>query len=282
MAVPFSKLGDEDYTAYFFRHVSSMLYKRGLYFSRDIKAWIFLYVIPVAIFFIGLCLCAFSSYRTPTPKKILTTTMYNTDIKTNHLPTQYSSGTYSCVDGTVQSLTGVPTHWWTFYLKYLNVSEIGPYSPLPNFCTNITSQPDLANGLAGASNFPVIPQPAVSSIYSMSLDLFNARTKYQASQIGAYNFFSISSWNETAALNGLEYATKGSYSVDYFVHANYTAKHAGPLYQSMLADSIVKTLNPGASVRVSMQALPQTGKEKAIQQGKGHFKTKTKFCNIDL
>ena len=90
--------------------------------------------------------------------------------------------------------------------------------------------------LLGAKSLPVTPQPGVSSIKSMSYNLFQSRTKYQASQVGAYSFFNIESSNGTDSVNSLNYKMKGNYSVEYFVHANYTAKHAGPLYQAMLVD----------------------------------------------
>jgi len=52
--------------------------------------------------------------------------------------------------------------------------------------------------------------------------------------------------------------------VDYVVHANYTALHAGPLYAAIVGDAVVKTVNPAASVRTTLFPLPLTAAQNTV------------------
>lgn len=90
----------------------------------------------------------------------------------------------------------------------------------------------------------------------MSQSIYDAKTKYEASQIGALSFLEI----KTKEVSGL-----GEYmKVNYAVHSNYSAVFGAPLMQKLVVDGIVRDIDPTASVKASIYPLPLTGKQNTI------------------
>jgi ATP-binding cassette, subfamily A (ABC1), member 3 len=101
---------------------------------------------------------------------------------------------------------------------------------------------------SGSTNFPLLASPA-TDILGMSKYILERRKDYAASQIGAFSFYDI----------GLSAKTPSSIArASYVIHGNYSALFSGPLYASILADTVVKSINPKASVTVSINPLPFT------------------------
>lgn len=146
----------------------------------------------------------------------------------------------------------------------------------PTDPTNIAlfkTQNHIMSGLSDNANFPLSTiKPSVEydfhtsttttfqnmwTIANISQAIFDARTNYEASQIGALSFLQIDSTGSTPTI---DYT-----SVKYLVHANYSAVFAGPLMQKLVLEGVVKDINPQASVKAYIFPLPLTGKENTIR-----------------
>ena len=68
----FKKLDDEDQCGYFGRHLGAMIYKRMLYFVRDLRSWTFQYILPVIFLLIGMLVMKYTSLVTIQPNVTLT------------------------------------------------------------------------------------------------------------------------------------------------------------------------------------------------------------------
>jgi ATP-binding cassette, subfamily A (ABC1), member 3 len=107
---------------------------------------------------------------------------------------------------------------------------------------------------SGVTKFPARGDQSITSIYAMSRYILRSRLDFSASQIGAFSFYSLG------------FSSKSPTSVSsatYVIHGNYSALHAGPLYASILADTVVKTIDSKASVTVNIFPLPSTYTQKA-------------------
>jgi hypothetical protein len=121
-------------------------------------------------------------------------------------------------------------------------------NPTEDTCYNVTGQHDLMNSIDEFANFPTIEYDA-TTIEEMSELIFRYRKDvYRASQIGAA---SILVNNITSELS-------------YLLHGNYSAVHAGPLYQALMADAFTASIDSDATVSVSLHPLPQTGQETSL------------------
>ena len=129
----------------------------------------------------------------------------------------------------------------------------------PQQCKNITAntQATLMSklGSSGATQFPAIGVPGSTSIFAMSQYILGNRNVYAASQIGAFSIDSLTFSSRTPSSVA---------SASYVIHGNYSALHSGPLYASIMADTIVKTINPAASISISLFPLPSTYVEKSF------------------
>ena len=52
--IDFDRIGEEERVKYFLLHLRAMIRKRYLYFIRDLRSWIFIYVVPVIFVLIGM------------------------------------------------------------------------------------------------------------------------------------------------------------------------------------------------------------------------------------
>ena len=125
-------------------------------------------------------------------------------------------------------------------------------------CSNVTagSQRTLMTSLAssGIFNYPATGDVAATSIFTMSQFILSRREDFAASQIGAYS------------INSLGFSLKNPKSVSslsYVIHGNYSALHSGPLYASIMADTVLKTIHPAASITVNLFPLPTTYAQRA-------------------
>ena len=87
------------------------------------------------------------------------------------------------------------------------------------------------NNLAGSgiTKYPAKGGSEIN-ILQMSQYLLDHRTDFEASQIGAYS------------IQNVGFSSKKATSVNrasYVIHGNFSALHAGPLYCSIMADTIV-------------------------------------------
>jgi len=175
---------------------------------------------------------------------------------------------------TLDAAISANSEWYT-YLQDDGTSDPLTQADIDNFKT----PKDIMGSLSDNANFPLStlnPDTTYNVIYSnaqvtnaqvtfndmwtianMSQAIFDAKTDYEASQIGAISFLQISS---TGASPSVDYT-----SVKYLVHANYSAVFAGPLMQKIVIDGIVKDINPKASVKAYIYPLPLTGKENTIR-----------------
>lgn len=141
-----------------------------------------------------------------------------------------------------------------------------PYNANRTYCSNGNCQTMPANmqlaimsQVDDASNLPVIPE-YVDSMYNMSYNLLYPAQHFKASVFGAVSFIN-------------EYSDgQGNRTLEYVVHGNYTAVHAGPLFSALVAEGALRTLDPSASLQVRIYPLPSTAAEKTTLS---NFQTST-------
>lgn len=54
------------------------------------------------------------------------------------------------------------------------------------------------------------------------------------------------------------------HNLEYFVHGNYTAAHAGPLYSALYVDAVVRTYDPSFSIKTTLHPLPYTAVQEEV------------------
>lgn len=234
-ATPFSKLDEDAVVAYFIKHMYAMFSKRLLYFTRDTRAWIFQYVVPVLFVLIGMLIMRFTYPDTYMPPITYTAHgIYNTGISNKFFPTSFSNNPTFCMFGYCNPVAGPSGH----------------HNPL-------LSTSGIMNSIPSSGSFPMHDGTEITSIQNTSYYLYNHKTDYAASQISAVTFSMIS--NSTSA-NGNSYT-----QVQYYLHANYTALHSGPLMSTLVAQGIVGSLSSGsATVTITNYPLPTTTNQNNI------------------
>jgi hypothetical protein len=110
------------------------------------------------------------------------------------------------------------------------------------------------DSIPNSGKYPVIANTTVNSIYGMSAFLYSGRAKYEAAQFGAVSFLNDSFLNRNGTID----------SVTYVIHANYTGVHSSPLFAAIFSAGLTRSINPSASVTVSIHPLPRTQKEDVI------------------
>lgn len=134
-----------------------------------------------------------------------------------------------------------------------------PYSSGSTFCTNkcfqVSNQDSIMNSIPYASNFPIYKGEKFTTIYNTSSYLLSKMNSFEASQIGAVSF--VSSGSQIFLNESLNYIT-------YVVHANYSALHGAPLVNTIVSSAILKTIDPTASLSVSLFPLPLTAAQTTV------------------
>ena len=155
------------------------------------------------------------------PSLQLNTNLYNTKIGTNNFPTVYNKNNLYC------------------------------YTPLPTGsiqqCSTYNTQTLYMNNIPSNTNFPLIPDTTGNSINTMSEYIYTHRNDYTASQIGSISIYDATNFPGT--LNS---------KFQYFIHANYSAIHSTPIYQSLMAQAVVATLDNTITIATSIHPLPYT------------------------
>ena len=223
---PAGKIDEANYLAYFVKHFCALFIKRMLYFFRDWKSWIFLYIVPFLFLLCGLLVMYYTVSNNNQPVKKLDIRNYNPDISNNYLPTPYNSGPTFCAQ---------PAFGKTI-------------------CGNVSGQSDFMNSISNSAKYPVIANSSAHSIGDISSSLYSGRAKYAAAQYGAFSFVTDSFANTNGSLDLIEYV----------IHANYTAIHAAPVFHMVASNAIARYLNPSSTVQVSLHPLPYTQEESVV------------------
>jgi len=239
-AVPFDKIGDDNVFAMFLQHMVAMLKKRFLYFRRDIKAWCFQLFVPIFFVIIGVIVQVVTSSIDSQPEIILSTSVYNKGISSNNLPLPYSNRSfatdYVASNGLNAVPTAVPVYNQQAFLQYASGSK-----NFPLLAVNYVNK-RAPNATTKASS--------VQQFGDVSQFLYDNKKKYQATMYGAYYFTALSQ----GSLGGLT-------QLSYYLYTNYTAVHGGPVFSSLLADTLVKSYDPSYSVKTRLHPLSLTNQE---------------------
>ena len=233
--IEFKKLGDEQGVEFFNRHFVAMMTKRAFYFSRDTKSWVLQFVVPAVFVCLGLTIVMFNEIRPNQPAKLMTPLSYNEEVSSAsvRLPFPYTEGTSFCS--------------WT---------------DCPNFGTvkDINYQEELMSKVSYANSAPMIGVSNSYSIQNMSYYLHNNRKNYEASTFGAVSIGMLDS-----DTNDTTYAMTSSTSAirrfQYAIHANYTATHAGHVFNTLTAEAVLRSYRSDATLSMYLHPLPKTYQE---------------------
>jgi ABC-type multidrug transport system ATPase subunit len=120
-----------------------------------------------------------------------------------------------------------------------------------NVCNNIDGQDDIMQQMPNQGQLPIESQTDATTMYNVSDFLLRRRNDYAAARFGAVSFSTIS------------YLPSGALSyVEYNIHSNFTGVHAGPVTSALVAEAVLKSINPNASVVTRIHPLPETPGEK--------------------
>ena len=216
----FRRLGEEQQFWFFVRHMHAMIMKRALYFSRDKKAWVFMYGFPFFLVLIGMIVQLVTNFTVNQPSLTINTSLYNGGISSNFLPSAYNDASTYCISP-------------QFLDNYSN-------------CSKVSQQPKIVSGIPSSNNYPTTPITTAVNITDMSNFIWKNRNKYQASQFGAFSLY-----NDTIVDGKISF-------LQYLVHANYSAVFGMPLFQTLMAQGVLRSVAPSASLQLSLQPLPYT------------------------
>jgi ATP-binding cassette subfamily A (ABC1) protein 3 len=231
--VPFEKIPPEEQLLYFVQHVKALLKKRALYFVRDKKAQIFLFLIPFMFLLGGLFIMANTYPSTFEPWKRTSIELYNSKMKTNVLPTPYLNPAAYAFDLERFSFNG-------------DITTL-PGGSSTRTSVDISNAQSVLSAIPGGSNFPLRDasngnNPTTPA--DMTAYLSANKDDFEAMVVGAYSMT-----NDAAK------------SVRFTLASNYTCTYGVPVMQQLMADATVKTLNPGVSISTALYPLPETKRQ---------------------
>jgi len=238
--VNFEKNSADDQVLYFFQHMRALLKKRALYFIRDKKAQIFLFLIPFFFLWGGLIIMANTYPSKYEPLKKTSIDIYNTKLSVNRMPTPFAN----------------PSEY-SYKVEMINQGKIS-YLPGASFSRSgnaVTAAQQVLDAIADKANFPLLgyvdTAANANNVYTtqsnMTNFLMSHKNDYEAMMVGAYCM-----------------TNTADKSVQFTVSTNYTALFGVPIYQQILADATVKSMNPAASISTSFYPLPETGRQDAL------------------
>ena len=201
--------------------MEAMLLKRLLYFSRDRKAWVFIYLVPLGLVLLGMIVQYSTSGLVNPPALTINRALYNGGIGTSFLPTHYNDGNHYCISP-----------------EYSTFQQCYTFNDQSKFVTNIHE----------SSQFPVVADTTSISILNTSNLIYNDRNSYKASQIGAYSILTATNFT----------GTSNTESLSYLIHSNYSALHGAPLYQLLMAQSVVASVSPTSTIAMSLKPFGYT------------------------
>lgn len=239
----FKKINEDNQYAYFFQHIYAMITKRRLYFVRDTKAWIYQYFVPILFVLTGSLITYFTfPYQYQPPLSYDVHSIYNQGIDTFIMPTPYTSNSSVCQTN--------------YFMQ-----------PPIEFCRNAVSplslsqewnQSGIMNSVPDNENLPLHSGENMNTILDMSTYLQNSRNDFKASHFGAISFNAI---YETA--NTLD-PNKNDITINYNIHANYSALHAGPIFNNILVSGVLRKINPDATLKTGLYVFPLTTRQETI------------------
>mmetsp|Transcript_30098 Transcript_30098/g.30579 ORF Transcript_30098/g.30579 Transcript_30098/m.30579 type:complete len:1840 (-) Transcript_30098:237-5756(-) len=226
--VPFQKVSDDNILEMFRVHFKVMLLKRFLYFKRDWKAWAFQFFIPIIFVLIGVIIQVISNEITGQPTMTLNIDVYNTDINSNYLPLPYTNRSQ---------------------FSYFDIEDIS------NPISTVGDQDYLMSFTKDATDLPIIPitrsnNSQYQTPQDMSYYLLDHREDFEASKFGAYSI-------GKTERNG----TNGIFNLRYFLHGNYTAIHAGPIFSNVMANTLVRSYDTVYSITTRLNPFDLTKAE---------------------
>ena len=243
IAPAFEKINYEHVFTMFWRHITSLLWKRWIYFHRDTKAWILQFLAPVLFLTVGVIVMVFAPFTTDQPLQEISLKLYNDDVgdESESMPTPFSAGTRFCTTP--------------------NVTADG--EELCQAYTDVSGQAAVMDECSEADKMPPEAKD-FDTVERMSRYLFNSREDYEASRYGAVSFEAITSDNNASSvLSG----------VQYIVHSNFTGVHAAPLFQSLVADAAIRSIaaavgsDTSYTISLSVHPLPTTKREDEFTTG---------------
>ena len=232
------KIPENHHFEYFFKHVRALFIKRALYFIRDVKAQMFTFVVPIFFLTIGLIIMSITYPATFQPLRNINASMYNTKVMTNVLPTPYvnpADYSYQVVQGIIFGGPG-------------SVAPGGPTVVHRHGAGVMSAAQDVLNAMS--SNFPLINtingdgSPYTTTPLNMTDYLLNHKNDYEAMIVGTYTMLN----------------TKTKQTV-FSVSTNYTAVFALPVYQQVMVDATVRSLDSSASVSTNIYPFPETKRQ---------------------
>jgi ATP-binding cassette, subfamily A (ABC1), member 3 len=131
-----------------------------------------------------------------------------------------------------------------------------PFSDGPFFCWDpscssfapVSNQSDIMSYLIDKENYPLQPLSSAISIGNVSDFIYRTRNDYEASRYGAFSLADISSGSNNQG-------------IAYVVHANYTAVHGGPLFNTLMAETFIRSIDPTITVTSNLHPFPDTQQE---------------------
>ena len=218
----FAKIDDQPLKL-FSQHIRAMVMKRYLYFSRDVKTWIYQFLLPVLFVLAGVLILLLIKFGNHEPSLTLSTSLYNVGISVDDLPFPYADNTDVCIQ----------TTW--------------DYSPTCG-TVNAGLQDRVMNDLTGTpSNYPILSLPNAVFIENVSNALLYD-FHYRSSVFGAVTM-----------VQNMTYGNKTDFR--YIIHANFTAAYGAPLFNKLVAEGYIKTIDPSVTVTSRIYPLPYTGVE---------------------
>ena len=232
----FEKIPEDNQYEYFIQHMKALFIKRGLYFIRDRKAWVFTFLVPFVFLLVGLIIMANTYPSTYDPSKIMATTMYNPKVSSaSRLPTPF-------VNERELSYTQCSVNFPAFCAA--------AYSTVRSD-SNVAASLDIIGNFSLGSSFPFedvsmgstlpLSSSASNAVSNMSTYLFNNMNAQESMRVGGYVFDSTT-----------------NREMSFIAYTNYSAVYAVPLYQTLMVDATVRSINPTASVTSRFFPLPPT------------------------
>ena len=247
-----NKLDTSNHLGYFLRHMTALIFKRLVYFTRDKKAWFFSFGLPLLFVWLGLFIQSRSSEQADLPPLELSQEMFQQgSAKLNPVP-YTSDGEYLCRSSEE-----------AFNNAGASQCQVTGSSVLPSFMSAVDEFDVgyLEGNMTGLSNW-LLDNRATSK-----------ETKYGAMFVsGKYDESSV--WpnvgDEDIDISGTS-GSAGIQGANVLLSFNASSLHAAPVFVHSVYESVLKII--GGSVDVTLSStthpLPKTESETAISEGFG-------------
>eukprot|EP00968_Pinguiococcus_pyrenoidosus_P023730 scaffold3972_cov300-Pinguiococcus_pyrenoidosus.AAC.1 len=241
---------------YFFLHLRALLYKRVLVFRRDYKPWICQYMIPLIFVCAGIGAISTIESEFNDPLLVLNTNNYNdgggdnNPLMYNFPDTEFnlvfSDDTDSICEDLGYGALSCPVE------DDIQIRTHGAVMDIARTAGQIDPYEDY-NGTGDAD-----------PILGFGTQLLENRDRFGDTQYGAIQFgYSDTVLNVTSGESIPTYL--------YIVYSNYSALHGVVVFDSIMQDAILKTVDPGASFTVKNHPMPETKKQEAVNEQTNTF-----------